>query len=144
MKAIRHIGIVVRDLEKMLHFYGDLLGLKVVKDQDELGNYIDIIVGLKNTMIRTVKMEADDGSLIELLYFQSHPQVDFNEKKLCNLGISHIAFTVKNLDLEYQRLLKAGVEFISSPQKSTDGFAKVVFCKDLESNFIELVEELHF
>ena len=31
MKAIRHFGIVVEDLEKSLHFYQDLLGLKIFR-----------------------------------------------------------------------------------------------------------------
>jgi len=32
MKAIRHFGIVVSDIEKSLHFYRDLLGLNIKID----------------------------------------------------------------------------------------------------------------
>ena len=34
MKAIRHTGIVVKDLKKMMHFYRDLLGSKVIEKKD--------------------------------------------------------------------------------------------------------------
>jgi len=29
MKTIRHFGIVVSDMEKSLHFYRDMLGLRI-------------------------------------------------------------------------------------------------------------------
>src|SRR6266851_6259378 len=35
MKAVSHIAIGVRDMEKSLHFYRDLLGLKVTLDAME-------------------------------------------------------------------------------------------------------------
>ncbi len=142
MKAIRHTGIVVSDLERGLYFYGDLLGLKVVKRMDETGDYIEKISGLKNIKVTTVKMTTREGSLVELLYYHSHPREVASRKNICEIGISHVAFTVENLEAEYQRLSKAGIQFNSSPQVSPDGYAKVTFCRDPEGNLIELVEEL--
>lgn len=142
MKAIRHTGVVVNNLEEVLHFYRDLLGLKVVKKMDESGGYIDKISGLKNVKVTTVKMAAGDGNLIELLYYHSHPRGVASKKDICEIGISHVAFTVENVDTEYKRLLKAGIQFNSSPQVSPDGYAKVIFCRDPEGNLIELVEVL--
>lgn len=143
MKTIRHTGIVVKDLDKMLHFYVDLLGLKVVKRNNESSSYIDAILGLKKAIVTTIKMAAEDGSLIELLYFQSHPGTIALDRKLSGIGMSHIAFTVNDIDVVYFKLLKEGILFNSAPQKTIDGSAKVAFCKDFENNFIELVEELH-
>ncbi len=143
MKAIRHTGIVVSDLESALHFYVKLLGLKVTARKDESGDYIDKILGLKNATVTTVKMTAEDGNLIELLYYQSHPRKLAKAKEIYATGISHLAFTVANVDAEYERLSKADVSFNSPPQKSPDGYAKVTFCRDPDGNFIELVEMLH-
>jgi catechol 2,3-dioxygenase-like lactoylglutathione lyase family enzyme len=142
MKALRHTGIVVKDLEKMLHFYADLLGLSVVKRMDESSTYIDLLTALKGVSVTTVKLSAKDASVIELLYFRTHPANAPGEKGIASPGISHVAFSVNDVDFEYQRLLKAGIVFLSSPQRSPDGFAKVVFCKDYENNLIELVQEL--
>ena len=69
MKAIRHFGIVVSNAEKSLHFYGDLLGLKMQRDIIEEGPFVEGLLGLKNVKVRTMKMAADDGNLIELLYY---------------------------------------------------------------------------
>jgi len=143
VKAIRHTGIVVSDLERALHFYVELLGLKVMKRMDESGEYIGNISGSKNVMVTTVKMAAEDGNLIELLYYHSHTQKPARVREICETGISHIAFTVENVDAEYERLSKAGVQFNSLPQRSPDGYAKVTFCRDPDGTLIELVEMLN-
>ncbi len=139
MKAIRHAGIVVSDLERSVHFYGELLGLKIAKRLDEPGGYIDKVYGLRDSRLTTVKMAADNGNLIELLYFHSHPGQGA-ERKLYGIGLSHIAFTVDDIEKEYKRLLEKGVDFISSPELSPDGYAKIAFCRDPNGVFIELVE----
>lgn len=139
---IRHTGIVVSNLESSLYFYRELLGFKIVKRMDESGDYIDKISGLKNVKVTTVKMAAGDGNLIELLYFHSHPGRLNSKKDLCEVGVSHVAFTVENLDVEYETLLKAGVQFTAPPQLSPDGYAKVTFCHDPDGTNIELVEVL--
>lgn len=141
MKAIRHTGIVVHDLEKALHFYRDILGLKVQREMVETGEYINNLFALKGARVKTVKMSASDGNLIELLYCESHPG-SFVNKGISDMGYSHIAFTIENLDYEYNRLKEKGVKFNCAPQVSPDGKAKVAFCYDCEGNLIELVEEL--
>lgn len=143
MKKIRHIGIVVSDLKKSLHFYKDLLGLKVVKDMEESGEYIDTLLLLKNTSVRTIKMSADDNSsLIELLHFKSHPIKLREDKNITGVGCSHVAFTVDDIDFEYKRLKSEGILFNAPPQLSPDGYAKVTFCRDPDGTLIELVEVL--
>ena len=142
MKDIRHTGIVVSDMERSLEFYRDFLSLKVVKKMVETGNYIDKISGLKNVKVITIKMAAEDGNLIELLYFHSHHGKAIAKKEICEIGVSHVAFTVDNIDIEYKRLLKAGVQFNAPPQISPDGYAKVPFCRDPDGSLIELVEVL--
>jgi len=142
MKAIRHIGIVVSNIDKSLHFYRDLLGLKIVKDMNESGAFIDNISDLKGVQVRTVKMAADDGNLIELLCYSSHPDSPDRKKLINQIGCSHVAFTVENLDEEYDKLTKAGIQFNAPPQHSPDGYAKVTFCKDPDGSHVELVEVL--
>lgn len=142
MKNIRHTGIVISNLEKSLHFYRDILGLKVQRDMLEEGGFIDSIFNLKNVKVRTIKMLADDGNLVELLWYKSHPRDLNGPREICATGISHIAFTVEDIDYEYKRLKEKGVKFYSSPQISPDNKAKVTFCRDPEGNLIELVEEL--
>lgn len=142
MKAFRHTGIVVKDLESALHFYRDLLGFKITKQKEETGDYISAVCGIKNIKVTTVKLAADDGSLIELLHFNQPLSGKTKPRNLNCLGFSHISCTVEDINSEFQRLSKAGVKFNSRPQKSPDGFALVAFCRDPEGNFMELVEVL--
>ncbi|HJO63248.1 MAG TPA: VOC family protein, partial [Desulfobacterales bacterium] len=58
------------------------------------------------------------------------------------IGITHIAFTVEDIEQVYKRLVQSGITFLSTPQSSPDGYAKVAFCRAPEGTFIELVEEL--
>lgn len=142
MKGIRHTGIVVKDMEKALYFYRDLLGFKIVKKMQESGNYIDTVCGVTNISVITVKLSADDNNLIELLCFLSPVSKNDTAKGLTDAGFSHISCSVENIDAIYDRLSKAGIWFNSLPQASSDGYAKVAFCRDPEGNFIELVEVL--
>lgn len=141
IKNIRHTGIVVNDLELSLRFYRDLLGFKLVKRMEEVGGFIDKICGLSEVKVTTLKMSVADGQLIELLHFYSHSG-NGQSPGISDLGISHLAFTVDDLDNEYDRLRMAGILFNSPPQLSPDGYAKVVFCRAPEGTFIELVEVL--
>ena len=141
MKAIRHFGIVVDDIDKALHFYQDLLGLKIQRDMFEKGDFIDSISGLKNVEVRTIKMSANDGNMIELLWYKSHPKKGI-KKDICEIGASHPAFTVDNINEKYEKLKKEGIEFNCPPMISPDGKAKVTFCRDFDNVLIELVQVL--
>jgi len=140
--SIRHIGIVSKNLERSLSFYCDLLGFEVIKRMGESGEYIDRMLVLEGVKVTTVKMAASDGNLIELLSFHSHKGEQECERKLYDIGISHLALTVDDLDYVYQKLISNGVTFNAPPQPSPDGYAKVTFCMDPDGNFIELVEVL--
>jgi len=141
IEKIRHIGIVVNDLEKSLKFYTKKLGFIVSKRMDESGPFIDEILGLKNLLVTTVKMTLQNGQMIELLYFTTYKK-DKVVRGINDIGPTHIALTVSELDKIYIDLLSDGIEFISSPKASKDGCVKVAFCRAPEGTFIELVELL--
>jgi lactoylglutathione lyase len=141
MINMRHTGIVVNDIDKSLYFYRDLLGFEIKKNKVESGEYIDIFLGLKNATVQTVKMSLNDKGMIELLHYKTHKE-EPRETKINQIGCTHIAVTVKDLDDVYSRFTKEGIEFINSPHLSADGLAKVAFCRDPDGFFIELVEEM--
>ena len=143
IQTIRHVGIVVKSIDDVLPFYRDLLNLKIVKKNDEPENFINSLLKLTNCQLITVKLATENGeTLIELLEFISHPGTMQDNREIFTRGISHIALTVKNLDLVYTKLFKAGIQFFSPPLTSPDGLARVTFCRDPAGNYLELVEEL--
>ena len=138
--SIRHFGIVVKNLEDSLFFYENLLGFKVFKKMKESGPEISTFLGINNVEVTTVKMKNQFNQMIELLSYTK--QKNNNDIVINQLGPTHIALSVSNLDDLYQNFKNQNIEFISSPIITNDKFAKVAFCKAPEGTFIELVEEL--
>jgi len=129
-------------MENSLKFYRDQLGLKIIKDMDEQGNYLDNMLSLNNVHVRTVKLSANENTtLVELLQFESHN--DNEIRNFYTIGASHVAFTVDNLEKLYMDLSEKNIKFNAPPQKSPDGLVKVTFCKDPDGTPIELVEMLN-
>lgn len=141
IKNIRHTGIVVDDLQSSLSFYQDVLGFSLHKKMDEQGSYINNMLALENVNVTTVKLTSPDGQMIELLHFKSHPR-ELQHRETPAIGISHVAFTVDDLEKTFKELTSKGIEFNAEPQYSPDGYAKVTFCRAPEGTLIELVEVL--
>ena len=129
-------------MKKSLEFYQDFLGLKIIRDMNEEGSYLDNMLSLKNVKVRTVKLGLpEQNTLVELLEFHSHK--DDEIRNFYTIGTSHIAFTVENLEKLYSELSEKNILFNAPPQKSPDGLVKVTFCKDPDGTPIELVEMLN-
>jgi len=141
VKGYRHTGIICEDIDKSLYFYKDLLGLKVIQDFWDDSEYINKITGLENANVHMIKLEADDGTVIELLEYPTHPTA-IVKLPIHNVGLPHIAFQVRNIEQAYIKLTKKGVEFLSEPILSSEGIAIVCFCLDPNGMRIELVEML--
>tara|TARA_R100000008_G_scaffold45515_1_gene26698 strand:- start:218 stop:640 length:423 start_codon:yes stop_codon:yes gene_type:complete len=136
---IRHSGIVVRDIIESYNFYIDL-GFSVVSDEIEKGEFLETILGIDNCEIRVIKMSCNN-QMIELLGYRIESTFGKDiEKKVNDIGCSHLAMTVNDIDLTYETLKSKGVEFINPPK--SNGKVKVAFCKDPNDVWLELVEEL--
>ncbi|MBF0103969.1 MAG: VOC family protein [Deltaproteobacteria bacterium] len=138
---LRHTGIVVSNIERAVHFYCDLLGLKLIKDVTEESAHIDKILGLSNVRLRMVRLLSRNNIQIELLHFIK-PHAESVSPPVFNLGCSHVAFTVDHLDQDYEKLVKEGIRFNCPPCLSPDGAVKYAYCQDPDGTFIELVEAL--
>jgi len=139
----RHVGIVVKDIEGMKDFYSKFFELEPMSDNMESGAFIESILGISGVTARIVKLKAQDGAIVELLDFGSFIDGDGTIRGITSKGISHMAFTVSDIDEITGALKKEEVRFISEPKIASDSKAKVAFCQDPEGNFIELVEELN-
>lgn len=138
----RHAGIVVANLERALSFWCGTLGFRVIKQAYETGSFIDSLLGLTGVHVTTSKLAAPDGNLIELLYFHSHSDRASWTGMPFSTGLTHLAFTVDDIDADYARLGEAGVMFLTRPQVSPDGFVKVVYASGPEGLLLEFVEVL--
>jgi methylmalonyl-CoA/ethylmalonyl-CoA epimerase len=109
---IHHVGIAVRNLDKALEFYRDVLGLHVhamdtVEDQ-----------GVRAALLTIGESE------IELLE-PTHPEANmakFIERK--GEGLHHICFNTSDVDGDLEVLKQKGVELVD--QKSRGGLAGMI------------------
>jgi len=138
---MRHFGITVSDLAKSLEFYRDILGLEVAREMDEAGEHIDKFSALEGVDVRTVKLRDTSGAMVELLYYRSHPRKP-QERDIADIGCSHFAVTVENLDNTLSQIEAAGYTAVCTPQYSPDGKVKLTFCRGPDNVLIEMVEEL--
>lgn len=142
IRAIRHTGIVVSDMHTSLRFYRDLLGMEVWADFEDDSKMVQDVTGVKGAKVWMIKLKAEDGVSIELLQYLSHPQAVPEPRRACDVGCNHIALQVDDLDTLHEKLLDEGIEFNVAPTVSSEGFAKVTYCRDPEGVLVELVEIL--
>lgn len=142
MQGIRHVGIYVENLDAMISFYKNVFDLNIVVSQREQGVYTDTIIGEANVDMQVCKLAFNNNSILELIccnYTRSMPNWG---EKIFQCGKMHIAITVDSANEMYQKLKKIGCILLSEPCNSPDGKARVFFARDIEGNYLELVEEL--
>ena len=138
----RHAGLVVRNLEQSIQFY-EALGLKVWSRQEESGPFIETVVGIHEVRIEWAKMQCPDESMVELLQYHSHPDVQpLVDAPSNRLGCSHIAYTVDHADRFCQEIEKLGGSVVNPPALAPNGLVRVAYCHDLDGILIEVVEEI--
>jgi len=142
--SFRHTGIVVRDINRSLDFYQNILGLKLFKRAVEKGDIIDNVTGIEGVELEWIKLKTPDNGLIELLEYKSQPEKrsEIEFQKSNKFGCSHIALTVSDINLLYDKLVELDLEPKSKPQTSSDGFVKLMYGYDPDGNIIEFVEEI--
>ncbi|UQA73711.1 VOC family protein [Sphingobacterium siyangense] len=95
LNKIHHIAIICSNYERSKKFYTDILGLEIAREyyRVERDSY-------------KLDLKLNDHYIIELFSFPSPPnRLSFPEAA----GLRHLAFEVDNLDLELNKLEKAGV-----------------------------------
>lgn len=94
---IDHVGVMVKNLDASITFYQDVVGM-VVNDK------FTIESGAKT--LAFLGFNGSDETELELIYGSSE---DFPSEGVVN----HIAFTVDNIEKEFERLTGLAVTFIN-------------------------------
>jgi len=143
IKNIRHTGIVVHDLAKMSAFYRQL-GFVDESRAVEEGAFIEQVVNISDVRLEWIKMRSPDGYLLELIQYYSHPQeLTIEQLKSNDLGCSHVAYTVDDIDNVCEIIRAAGGSVKNPPAIAPDGNVKVAYCHDPEGVLMEIVEVIN-
>lgn len=132
MKKIEHIGIAVKDLDKSNVLFASLFGKEHYKIEEVASE------GVKTSFFKSGPNKIE---LLEATKPDS-PIAKFIEKK--GEGIHHIAFAVKDIYSEIERLQKEGFTILNKiPKKGADN-KLVAFLHPKTTNgvLIELCQEI--
>jgi lactoylglutathione lyase len=144
IQTAQHVGLHVRDLEKSLHFYRDLLGFEVVMRWNPREPYIGTLVGHPDPNLHAAVLRAPGADvMVELVELRGVP-LEPAEAAQAPPGTAHVGFIVANLDQAYEDLTARGVRAISAPVTPTIGPNKggrAVYLLDPDGIRIELIQK---
>jgi len=134
-----HVAVSVKDMEKALTFYRDALGFDVEWDMPQRdGEKLSSVVGMPDANAHIV-MLIGYGTRIELFRWRSPEGQEQRICQQCDFGITHFAFSVRNIHSLYEELVGKGVRFNCPPQNLRPG-VWATYMKDPEGNTIELID----
>jgi catechol 2,3-dioxygenase-like lactoylglutathione lyase family enzyme len=115
IKDYHHIALVVKDLEKCVRFYSEVLGLESLERPafDFPGHWFQV---------------GATAQLHLMVYDETIPQT-----------MRHMAIEVENFDDTIQALEARGIEITDGPDKRPDG-SDYLFCNDPDGNLIEITK----
>ena len=127
--GVSHIAVCVRDMDKALAFYRDILGMRVTLDQvqDTTQGGLPHVYNHRRKTRRTVHVRYGEGHTIPSLVLTSHPgdRADGSPIKLDQVGISHLSFTVRDVKALAQELASKGVKLAAPMEAFTNAQGNV-------------------
>src|SRR5262245_49044785 len=150
MKALHHVGITVKDLDASVRFYHDVLGLGFSNEPSPwfedpgLGR----AVGVPGAALRQVSLLLDDaGTNLELLEYKSPPSETSEPLLSNNVGASHVAFLVDDIEAKIEELEAKGITCFSPVHVVDEGVLagwRWVYFADPDGYPLELVEVAYY
>ena len=133
-----HVGVSVRDIEKAIEFYRDVIGMEKTLDI-EYDATLAQITGLDGARARIVHMRFGE-SVVELFDYK-HPQGrdPRPDHKQADFGLIHIGFMVEDFQKTYQDLKSKGVQFLGEPVEIRAGVF-VAYFRGAEDEVCEMRE----
>jgi catechol 2,3-dioxygenase-like lactoylglutathione lyase family enzyme len=115
VKDYHHVAIVVKDLEKSIQFYGEVLGLETIERPpfNFPGHWY--LVG------KTRQLHL-------MVYDEEIP-----------VTMHHFAIEVEDFEETQKHLERNGIKIVEGPGKRVDG-SDFMFCRDPDGNLIEITK----
>ncbi|MEU5199815.1 VOC family protein [Streptomyces scabiei] len=139
------VGVVVRDLEAMERFYGDVLGCRAVH-RSRVPESVGGPAGLGGELV-VVWLQVPSGGCVKLLLPSSPPSLPAPMASPSGVlgpavrpGLSYLTFHLDDMDPVIGALEAAGARPLSDPVVVLARGRRVSFWSDPEGNAVELVD----
>lgn len=142
---VETIGITVKEMDRSLKFYTEVLGFKKISDNEYKGTEVENLEGVFGINIRVAKLQLGD-EFIELTdYLTTGGRSIPEDAKSNDLFFQHIAIVVSDMDKAFSQVKKYNVEFVSTaPQTlpksipAAEGI-KAFYFHDPDNHNLELI-----
>lgn len=142
IRGIHHAGLVVDDLDRAITFYGELLAMELVEEDNwrAPSPLHDQATGLKGSAARGVMLRGS-SSYLELWQYSSPPShvADASTLGAQELGLRHLAIEVDDVPAAWRRVQELGGSAMGDPVELSDSGAAVVYCRDPFGTILELM-----
>jgi len=141
MEAPMEVAFSVNDMDKMLKFYTEILGLKKFAD-NEVSPDMTARVGQTPYGLRVVRLLTPNGEMVRLIRVGKPPAPGEVPQYIFERhGLIYVSFIIKDLDGILKRLKENGVKLVSGDQKiEVRPGVFVVYALDPEGNYVEFLE----
>ncbi len=127
MNGVSHVAIGVRDMERSLRFYRDLLGLEVRFDGTQpIGGMPSLYASPERGHRRAVHLHYGRSESSGFLVLSERPGGTPGEAiKLDQVGISHFSWWVDDIRAIHAKLKAAGVKILVPPtETASEGYGE--------------------
>ena len=146
MTHVHHVNLVVDDIEAMIAFYRDRIGLRLGRRATITGSWIEAVTGLAGVVADVALLEADGPTGVELIHYRTPEGARPAGLAAPNTkGLRHVAFQVDRIGPAVEAMRAAGVELFGDVQTVpsaqvdyADRTKRIVYCLDPEGNLVEL------
>jgi catechol 2,3-dioxygenase-like lactoylglutathione lyase family enzyme len=115
-----HVAISVQDMDKVIAFYRDVIGMEKVFDR-EFGEPMARLIGEPGARVRIVHMRLDE-SVVELFDYRSpEGRAPRPDPRQSDYGLIHIGFIVEDFWGTYRHLCDHDVAFLGEPVEIRPG-----------------------
>lgn len=149
IKGVHHTGLVVRDLDRSIYFYHDLLGLPFANEPSPwfAGPVLEQGVRVPNGSLRQVSLWCGPSAMVELIEYRdlSAPMTEPYPNN--TLGAGHLCFQVDDIRAAKAELESKGVEFYSEINVVDEGPLagwRWVYFPDPDGLSLELAEVAYY
>jgi len=143
LKSFFHTGFVVQNLDKSLAFYINIMRLRLAGRTERRGEFASQLLGFPNAHIRGAFLDMGQGHQLELIQYIEPPSGPGGINR-SDLGASHLAFYVEDIDQFYADLSQQGLRFNNPPASLYDDqgrlLRKALYAQDPDGNWLEFVE----
>jgi glyoxylase I family protein len=137
-----HVGISVRNLDKSVQFYTEVLGMEEDIRAYHKGETISQVVAVEDAEVEVCYVTKGKHRL-ELIEYKNKDEAksNYTYKSQDDPGLVHIAFIVDDVDEIYQKIKDIGYDFNSPPMVTRENGPKIAFFRGPDNVIIELYQK---